>query len=289
MQDTCKHTGALIEAVFHLMLEEWSIEPCRIQMLVRDGASNIALVSHLAELDSVHCFIQRLQLCIEDLILSQQTVNGMCAKSRRIVTHFQHSSQACTSFKNIQLENGSKTPLFLVQDVKTRWNSTFLMLQRLSVLKTAIQLYAADHEIPVPTPNEWQLMDIVLHLLQLFFEITNKVSGEQSLLSSVIPDVAALNRYLNKCNVKATGIYTLKDELRNALKKRFLAPQHEDKLNIMFDKPYVLSTLLDPRFKGRYMQHESFAEGKTMLLEEVKRVTEEQIEQESEGDGRVSL
>ena len=256
-----KHTGALIEAAFHLMLEEWSIEPCRIQMLVHDGASNIALSSRLAELDSVHCFIHRLQLCIEDSIFSQRTVNDTCAKARRIVTHFQHSSQACTSFKNIQLENGSKNPLLLVQDVKTRWNSTFLMLQRLSVLITAVQLYAADHEIPVPTPIEWQLMDKKLRLLQPFFEITKKVSGEQSLLSSVIPDVAALNRYLNKCNVKATGVYTLKDELQNALKKRFLAPQHEDKLNIMFDKPFVLSTFLDSRFKGRYMQHESFAEG----------------------------
>ena len=179
--------------------------------------------------------------------------------------------------------------MLLVQNVKTHGKSTFLMLHRLSVLKTAVQLHAADHEIPVPTPNEWQLIDKVLRLLQPFFEITKKVSGEQSLLSSVIPDVAALNRYLKKCNVKATGIYTLKDELRNALKKRFLVPQHEDKLNIMLDKPYVLSTLLDPRFKGRYMQHESFAEGKTLLLEEVKRVAEEQIEQESEGDGRVSL
>ena len=37
------------------------------------------------------------------------------------------------------------------------------------------------------------------------------------------------------------------------------------------------------------MQHESFAQGKMMPLEEVKRVAEEQIEQESEGDGRVSL
>ena len=116
--------------------------------------------------------------------------------------------------------------MLFVQDVKTHWNSTFLKLQSLSVLKTAVQLYATDHEIPVPTPNEWQLMDKALRLLQPFFEITKKlvilkVSGEQSLLSSVILDVAALNRHLNKCNVKATGVYTLKDELRNALKNRF--------------------------------------------------------------------
>ena len=37
------------------------------------------------------------------------------------------------------------------------------------------------------------------------------------------------------------------------------------------------------------MQNGSFAEGKMMLLDEVKRVNEEQIEQEREGDGRVSL
>ena len=37
------------------------------------------------------------------------------------------------------------------------------------------------------------------------------------------------------------------------------------------------------------MQYELFVEGKMMLLEEVKRVAEEQIEQESEGDGRVSI
>ena len=172
MQDTPgKHSGALSETAFHLMLEEWSIELCRIQMLVRDGASTIALASRLADFDSVHCFIHRLQLCIEDSIFSQRTVNDMCAKARRMVKHFQHSSQACISFKNIQVENSSKTPLLLVQDVKTHWYSNFMMLQHLSVLTTAVQLYAVDHELPVPTPNEWQLMDNVLRLLQPFFEI----------------------------------------------------------------------------------------------------------------------
>ena len=37
-----RHTGALIESNFNLMLSEWSIDHSHIQMLVRDGASNIA-------------------------------------------------------------------------------------------------------------------------------------------------------------------------------------------------------------------------------------------------------
>ena len=38
-----RHTGALIESNFNLMLSEWSIDHSHIQMLVHDGASNIAL------------------------------------------------------------------------------------------------------------------------------------------------------------------------------------------------------------------------------------------------------
>ena len=82
----------------------------------------------------------------------------MRAKDRRMITHFQHSSQACSSFKNIQLENGAEHPLPLAQDVKIFWNSTSLMLQFLSPLKTAVQLYAVDHKILVPIPNKWQFM-----------------------------------------------------------------------------------------------------------------------------------
>ena len=123
-----RHTGALIEYDFSIMLSEWSIEHNRLQMLARDRASNIALVARLSELDSIHCFIHRLQLCIESSILSQRSVTDMCAKARKIVTHFHHSSQTCTAFKNMQIENGSTQPLLLVQDVKTRWNSTYLVL-----------------------------------------------------------------------------------------------------------------------------------------------------------------
>ncbi len=43
-----KHTGVMIESAFNQMLTEWSIEHDKIHILVRDGASNIALGSRLA-------------------------------------------------------------------------------------------------------------------------------------------------------------------------------------------------------------------------------------------------
>ena len=51
-------------------------------------------------------------------------------------------------------------------------------------------------------------MDNVLRLLQPFFEITKKVSGEKSILSAVIPDVAALDRYLTKYTTKDSGVHS---------------------------------------------------------------------------------
>ena len=87
------------------------------------------------------------------------------------------------------------------------------MLQWLSVVKSAVQLYAGDNEIPILTANEWQLMEKVLHLLQPFFDITKKVSSKQSILSAVIPDIAALDRYLAKYSTKDTGVLTLKEQL----------------------------------------------------------------------------
>ena len=260
-----RHTVGLIESNFNIMLGEWSIDNSRIQMLVRDGVSNIALGARLSELDSIHCFIHQLQLCIESSILSQRSVNDMCAKARKIVTHFHHSNQAYTIFKNIQIENGSKQPLLLVQDVKTHWNSTFLMLQQLSILKAIVQLYAGDNEIPILTANEWQLMDNVLCLLQTFFEITKKVSGEQSILSAVIPDVAALDRFLTKYTTKDSGVHTLKEELQQELNRRFFSPNQQD-IDVKYSKQYVVGTLLDRRFKGNFMSVKSLSNGRVMLM-----------------------
>ena len=114
-------------------------------------------------------------------------------------------------------------------------------------------------------------MEKVLRLLQPFYEITKKISGEQSILSSVIPDVTALERYLLKCSRKDAGVHTLKEELRKSLQKRFFS-NDDGQVNILSDKEFLMSTVLDPRFKGRYMPQNAFSSARTMLLEELKNI-----------------
>ena len=83
-----------------------------------------------AELPNVGCFIHTLQLVVLDSLEVQKAVKVAIAKSRNIGTHFNHSPLACSKLTEIQ--NKYESPKSkLLQDVRTRWNSTFYMLERM--------------------------------------------------------------------------------------------------------------------------------------------------------------
>jgi len=87
----------------------------------------------MLESSSAPFFIHTLQLIIKDLLFSENNISVLIAKTRQTVRHFNHSSTACKKLKNIQITLGSsdsmQKTLLLVQDVETRWNSTYLMLK----------------------------------------------------------------------------------------------------------------------------------------------------------------
>ena len=83
----------------------------------------------------VGCFIHTLQLCINDSLFSQRSITDILAKVRTVCKHFGHSVVAKEKFKEIQAELGIKVNA-LIQDIKTRWNSTYYMLERYNEQKS---------------------------------------------------------------------------------------------------------------------------------------------------------
>ena len=70
-----------------------------------------------------------LQLSInKDLGLSQ--ISRLSAASRKLVGHFKHSAIAMTALKDKQVQLHINQH-HLIQDVSTRWNSTYFMFERL--------------------------------------------------------------------------------------------------------------------------------------------------------------
>ena len=62
--------------------------------------------------------------------------------------------------------------LLLVQDVDTRWNSTYFMLKWLEKLKSGVRYYVANNKNDqdfIIKAEEWQLVNHIILLLELFF------------------------------------------------------------------------------------------------------------------------
>ena len=111
-------------------------------------------------------------------------------------------------------------------------------------MKNAIVKYATEHDIQIPMPNEWKLIEKVIRLLQPFEEYT-------VLLSS------------------STGVRTMKQEFHDAVTSRFE--------RILANENYIIASTVDPRFKTAF----TVSQGHNLLLQEVERLAQPEDLKES--------
>ncbi|XP_059912139.1 zinc finger BED domain-containing protein 4-like [Gadus macrocephalus] len=105
---------------------------------------------------------------------------------------------------------------------------TFYMTASLLEQKSAISLYAADHQLPATlTASDWTLLEKINTLLAPFEEITKQISFATSTTSEVIPSVIALKRLLAKQTTEGSGIKTMKATLLAAMGTRFQTVEAE--------------------------------------------------------------
>nr|XP_042911777.1 zinc finger BED domain-containing protein 4-like [Parasteatoda tepidariorum] len=178
-------------------------------------------------------------------------------------------SNIVKAVNDLNLERNTRKTVKLVQDVSTRWNSTFYMLNRLQELQNAISICAnGNNEIQNFSSYQWILIENCIKLLQPFEEITQQISSSKSLISEVIPMVVTLQRYLLK-SVEVSGIGTIKEALEKNIHKRVSA--------IQLNKHYSLATILDPRHKTLFFdKDQSYDEVvKPLLLSLMKKKASE--------------
>lgn len=163
-------------------------------------------------------------------------------------------------------------PHKLVQDVITRWcnYSKYYMCARLEEQNRAISLYISDNSGSINnvqnlSEREWMILQHCLVLLQLFEEITKKVSSTYSCISEVIPHTKILQKFLIKEEVQRTCSYV--DSLRMALKEGLerRVGQFED------EKNYTIARLLDPRYEMNFFTPEKVPWVRRQFLAEYVR------------------
>ena len=151
-----------------------------------------------------------------------------------------------------QEELGFPSIKTLVQDVKTRWNSTHDMLERFVEVKDAVIAILADDEwkgkITVKTggmvkfsANDWKVMERLVDVLKPFQEATVNLSSKSACVSETFPTLASLQHTLKLANNAAVdrGVMDLKSRLSDNLKARTEYLEMSDM--------HTISTLLDWR------------------------------------------
>jgi len=244
------HTGHNLAQEIERILESWELTK-KITFAVSDNAYNIKNALNNLSLKNMGCFAHTMNLIVQSaLTLEEDLIN----KTKNIVSHFRKSTVANNSFKTYQLNNGIKNPKKLIQDVSTRWNSTYYMVCRFVELETSIRgtLGLLNNAPENLRPEEWTILKDLIKVLKPFEESTKAISGQKYMTASLVI-------------VIVRGLF----KVYNSLKKTNLAPRvlHVvDKLianmnerdgfkNLEKSKTLSRCTFLDPRFKHIPFNH----------------------------------
>ena len=217
------HTADRIASTFEGMFEKWNIPKVKVHVVVRDNVRNMAKAAGEFGVLSLPCMAHTLQLAVNGGALSHRNISYGLAVGRRLVGHFKHSPLACSKLEDIKKELKMSVKK-LQQDVPTRWNYTYSMMQCLVEQKRAVSAFADDYELPATqklTANQWGILAKMIPLLQPFEQLTKDISSAEATAANVIPAVVSLTQLLTKDDESDKGVKTAKRALLEAVSNHF--------------------------------------------------------------------
>lgn len=153
----------------------------KVLLAVLDNASNMQqALKDVLSWNFYRCLAHKINLIVRDSLV---TVEDVLAKIWAIVTHFKRSNNFSEKLIAYQRNSGLE-PKKLVRDDCTRWNSTYLMLDRFCELEEAIKCTLAliDKDLPVISTEEWKISKELRTVLKPFYEV---ITGNQSVVKSM--------------------------------------------------------------------------------------------------------
>lgn len=194
------HTAARIAEVIESVMVDFKIPSYKIHVIVRDNGANIVKGIVETGYSGLACFLHTLQLVIQDVLFEQRIINDIIANCKKIVGHFSHSALAYSKLETLQKQHELPEHK-LVQDVATRWNSTYLMLERLNEQKKAITSYCVDTpNMPVFDANKWNLISKLTSILKIFHNATVRLSERSATAAEIIPQIKFLEMFIEKAS-----------------------------------------------------------------------------------------
>lgn len=219
---------------------EWQLQDKQVAV-VTDAAANCVKAFEKSNFQHVRCNAHNLHNAVGHA-LKLEAVDGLLKCARVIVGHFKHSSKQEDRLNAKQLELG-KTPHKLQQEVVTRWNSTFYMIDYLLENEEAVDSVlqgTKKHQDLLLAKHQWKQLRAFHEVLIQLAQITEQMSAsEYPTMSMICPMFTTLVTKLDSVKGVAT---TFADTIAVGIKQRaanFASPSVE-----------LIASCLDPRFKS---------------------------------------
>ncbi|XP_061578646.1 zinc finger BED domain-containing protein 4-like isoform X2 [Cololabis saira] len=191
-----RHTGSNIAAWIEEAMARFEISESNIVALVHDNGSNIVLAANILQEKhgwmSIRCAGHTLQLVINRALKHPQIIKTLGA-ARCLVEHFRKSELASSKLRAKQKQMGTPEHK-LIQDVSTRWNSTFYMVTRLLEQRWPLTATLSDPTVTQSNKqyldlkaDQWLLLEELAKALEAFECATVYLSSESYVTVSALP------------------------------------------------------------------------------------------------------
>ena len=254
------HTAEYIAETLKGIITDWNIPSQKVMCVVHDNKSNMVLSTMCladgdqdswGDVQSVRCAGHSLQLCVNGA-LKDPVVSRTIAAGKRIVTHFKKSTKATAALAERQREQNVPEHV-LIQNVATRWNSVYMMLERLleqkgpvtAVLRDPAITKRADRDLELTT-FQWRIAEDIVGVLRPMITLTELLSQDMNAsLSATIPMLMNLKRrHLVVREDDSRVVRAMKTTLTEEIDSRWQLNEQDLASSI-----YTRAAILDPRFK----------------------------------------
>uniref|UniRef100_A0A3P9JTG8 Zinc finger, BED-type containing 4 n=1 Tax=Oryzias latipes TaxID=8090 RepID=A0A3P9JTG8_ORYLA len=209
----------------------------------------------------MECFGHTIDLIVSEAIKSQRMVQNLLSIARKICERVHRSAKA--KEKLVELQRAHQLPENqLVQDVPSKWRTSFFMLERLVEQKNAIDEMSIECNFrEIISCDQWEVMLSVCNALKPFEVACREMSNHTATLGQVIPLIHILSRKIDLLFDETVGIDNMLRSLKEALVSRMSATLH--------DQRYTWATMLDPRYKTSLFTEEEAEQCKQDLIREL--------------------